>query len=156
MLISEIGGSWIDDISAAGRLRWAVRAPIAYPSDAQMLPNGRILVADYSRPGHVIVMTRRGAVVWRYGPRSGPGMLDHPSLALRLPNGMIAVNDDYRDRVVIIDPATRRIVWQYGHTDRPGRRHGYLSLPDGMDFLPTADAAGRPAAERVVRRSLVP
>jgi len=156
MLISEIGGSWIDDISAAGRLRWAVQAPIAYPSDAQMLPNGRILVADYSRPGHVIVMTRRGTVVWSYGPSSGPGMLDHPSLALRLPNGLIAVNDDYRARVVLIDPRTRRIVWQYGHTDRPGRRHGYLSLPDGMDFLPAAVAASHPAIERVVRRSLLP
>jgi hypothetical protein len=156
MLVSEIGGSWIDDISAAGRLRWAVRAPIAYPSDAQMLPSGRILVADYSRPGHVIVMTRRGTVVWRYGPPSGPGMLDHPSLALRLPGGLIAVNDDYRDRVVIIDPATHRIVWQYGHTDRPGRARGFLSLPDGMDFLPVAVAVSHPAIERVVRRSLRP
>jgi outer membrane protein assembly factor BamB len=156
MLISEIGGSWIDDISAAGRLRWAVQAPIAYPSDAQMLPDGRILAADYSRPGHVIVMTRRGTVVWKYGPPSGPGMLDHPSLALRLPNGLIAVNDDYRNRVVIIDPATHRIVWQYGHTDVAGRRHGYLSIPDGMDFLPVSAALSHPAIERVVRRSLVP
>ncbi|HET6848571.1 MAG TPA: hypothetical protein VFH74_06915 [Gaiellales bacterium] len=155
MLISEIGGSWIDDISATGRLRWAVQAPIAYPSDAQMLPDGRILVADYSRPGHVIVMTRRGTVVWKYGPPSGPGMLDHPSLALRLPNGLIAVNDDYRDRVVIIDPATHRIVWQYGHTDVPGRRHGFLNTPDGMDFLPTSAVLSHPQIERLVRRSLV-
>ena len=156
MLISEIGGSWIDDISASGRLRWAVHAPIAYPSDAQMLPDGRILVADYSRPGHVIVMTRRGTVVWKYGPASGPGMLDHPSLALRLPNGLIAVNDDYRNRVVVIDPATHRIVWQYGHTDVAGRGHGYLNLPDGMDFLPVSVALSHPAIARVVRRSLVP
>ncbi len=156
MLISEIGGSWIDDISHGGRLRWAVRAPIAYPSDAQMLPSGRILVADYSRPGHVVIMTRRGTVVWKYGPPSGPGMLDHPSLALRLPNGLIAVNDDYRDRVVLIDPRRHRIVWQYGHTDRPGTRHGYLSIPDGMDFLPTSVALRRPVIERVVRGSLRP
>ena len=156
MLISEIGGSWIDDISASGRLRWAVQAPIAYPSDAQMLPSGRILVADYSSPGHVIVMTRRGKVVWSYGPPSGPGMLDHPSLALRLPNGLIAVNDDYRDRVIVIDPRTHRIVWQYGHTDHPGTLHGYLNTPDGMDFLPTSVALSHPAMERVVRRSLLP
>jgi hypothetical protein len=156
MLISEIGGSWIDDISHGGRLRWSVQAPVAYPSDAQMLPSGRILVADYSRPGHVIIMTRRGTVVWRYGPPSGPGMLDHPSLALRLPNGLIAVNDDFRDRVVLIDPKRHRIVWQYGHTDRPGTAHGYLSIPDGMDFLPASVAAQRSAVERVVRRSLSP
>ena len=83
-------------------------------------------------------------------------MLDHPSLALRLPNGLIAVNDDYRNRVVIIDPTTHRIVWQYGHTDVAGRRHGYLSLPDGMDFLPLSAVLSHPAIERVVRRSLVP
>jgi hypothetical protein len=156
MLISEIGGSWIDALSRSGRLRWAVHAPVAYPSDAQMLPNGRILLADYSRPGHVLVMTRHGQVTWSYGPPSGPGMLDHPSLALRLPNGLIAVNDDFRDRVVVIDPQRRRIVWQYGHTDRPGRRHGYLDTPDGMDFLPLGAVVQQPAVERLVRRSLAP
>jgi hypothetical protein len=47
-------------------------------------------------------------------------------------------------------------VWQYGHTDVAGRRHGYLSIPDGMDFLPVSAALSHPAIERVVRRSLVP
>ena len=32
-LVSEIGGSWIDDIGPSGRLRWAARAPVSYPSD---------------------------------------------------------------------------------------------------------------------------
>jgi hypothetical protein len=155
MLISEIGGSWIDKISASGRLVWSVRAPVAYPSDAQMLPNGRILVADYSGPGHVLIMSHTGHVFWEYGPSSGPGQLDHPSLALMLPNGLIAVNDDYRDRVVLIDPATSRIVWQYGHTDQPGTAPGYLNTPDGMDFLPLQQALSRPVLKRLVRRSLV-
>ena len=73
MLISEIGGSWIDKISASGRLVWSVRAPVAYPSDAQMLPNGRILVADYSGPGHVLIMSHTGHVFWEYGPAPAPG-----------------------------------------------------------------------------------
>ncbi len=34
---------------------------------------GRILLADYARPGHVIIMTRTGRVLWRYGPPSGRG-----------------------------------------------------------------------------------
>lgn len=155
MLISEIGGSWIDAISASGRLEWSVRAPVAYPSDAQMLHNGRILVADYSNPGHVLIMSHSGHVFWEYGPSSGPGQLDHPSLALMLPNGLIAVNDDYRDRVVLIDPATSRIVWQYGHTDQPGTAPGYLNTPDGMDFLPLAQALSRPTLKRLVKHSLV-
>jgi hypothetical protein len=60
-------------------------------------------------------------VLWRYGPTSGWGELDHPSLAIMLPNGDVAINDDFDDRVVIVDPSRRRIVWQYGHLSRPGR-----------------------------------
>ena len=50
-LVSEITGSWIDDIGPTGRLRWSVQAPVAYPSDPQLLGANRILLADYSKPG---------------------------------------------------------------------------------------------------------
>jgi hypothetical protein len=137
-LVSEIQGSWIDRLTPAGRVLWSFRASVSYPSDPQWLGGGRILLADYTRPGHVVIVSSRGHVLWRYGPSAGPGMLDHPSLALPLGTGLIAVNDDYRDRVVVIDVATRKIVWQYGHTDVKGARRGFLNTPDGMDLLPTA------------------
>lgn len=149
VLISETTGSWIDDVGPRGRLRWSVRAPVSYPSDPQLVGN-RILLADYSRPGQAIVMTKRGRVVWRYGPRSGPGELDHPSLATRIGKRLIAINDDFRDRVVVVDMRTRRIVWQFGHTDYPGRRVGYLNTPDGLDLLPFRDAWRLPALRRLV------
>jgi outer membrane protein assembly factor BamB len=136
VLVSEIQGSWIDDISASGKLRWAVQAPVSYPSDPQPLPGGRILLADYASPGAVLIMNRHGTVLWRYRVASGPGALDHPSLALMLPNGDVAVNDDFRDRVVIIDPKTNRIVWQYGRANMPGTGFDRLKIPDGMDFVP--------------------
>jgi hypothetical protein len=136
VLVSEIPGSWIDELGPDGRLRFAFQAPVGYPSDPQPLPGGRILLADYSNPGHVLITDDRGRVLWSYGPSAGSGRLDHPSLAMALPNGDIAVNDDFRDRVVVIDPRLRRIVWQYGHTDRPGTAPGYLNTPDGMDFVP--------------------
>ncbi|MGI8428063.1 MAG: hypothetical protein ACR2OB_01875 [Solirubrobacteraceae bacterium] len=138
VLISEIPGNWIDEIGPDGRLRFAVRAPVGYPSDPQPLPGGRVLLADYSNPGHVLIIDHRGTVLWRYGPARGYGRMDHPSLALALPNGDIAVNDDYRHRVIVIDPSTRQIVWQYGHADIPGSAAGYLNTPDGMDFVPSA------------------
>src|SRR2546428_3711986 len=144
-MISEIQGSWIDDIGPNGRLRWAVQAPVSYPSDPQLLAPNRILLADYARPGHALLMTRTGRVLWRYGPASGPGKLDHPSLATRIARGLIAVNDDYRHRVVLISMRMKRIVWQYGHTDVAGRRPGYLNTPDGLDLLRTAAAQRRPA-----------
>jgi hypothetical protein len=145
VLITEISGSWVDAVSARGRLLWAVHAPVAYPSDAQPLPGGRILLCDYSAPGKVLIIDRHGHVLWRYGPSSGAGALDHPSLALPLPGGLIAVNDDYRHRVVIISLRARRIVWQYGHTDHAGSARGFLNTPDGMDFLPGQALTGDPA-----------
>jgi outer membrane protein assembly factor BamB len=142
VLVSEIPGHWVDSIAADGSLRWSVQAPVSYPSDPQPLPGDHVLLADYSSPGHIVVMNRHGAVLWRYGPASGQGELDHPSLALELPNGDIAVNDDYRDRVVVIDPRSGRIVWQYGHTDEGGTAPGYLHIPDGMDFIPAGPGGG--------------
>jgi hypothetical protein len=136
VLVSEIQGSWIDDFSATGRLRWEVQAPVAYPSDPQPLPRGRILLADYTSPGAALIMNRHGRVLWRYRPVSGWAALDHPSLAMMLPNGDIAVNDDYKDRVVIIDPRRHRIVWQYGHAFMPGSGPNELNTPDGMDYVP--------------------
>jgi hypothetical protein len=135
-LVTEIDGSWIDAFSRTGKLQWSVQAPVRYPSDAQLLRDGRILVADYSSVGRVIIMTRTGRVVWSYGPASGSGALSFPSLALQLPNGLIAVNDDHRHRVVLISESRHRIVWQYGHTDVAGLEPGFLDTPDGMDFLP--------------------
>jgi outer membrane protein assembly factor BamB len=136
VLVSEINGSWIDNFSKTGKLRWSFQAPVAYPSDPQPLSGGRILLADYSSPGAALILNRHGKVLWRYGPASGWGELDHPSLAFMLPNGNIAINDDYGNRVVIVDPKKHRIVWQYGHRGQAGRGPGYLKTPDGMDYIP--------------------
>jgi hypothetical protein len=139
VLITEILGAWVSEVGWDGTVYWSVRAPaIKYPSDAQMLPDGNILLVDYVRPGQVLIMTQKGQVVWRYAPRSGPGMLDHPSLAIDLGNGLIALNDDFRNRVIVIDPKTDKIVWQYGVDDRRGRTDGLLFIPDGIDLKPTS------------------
>ncbi|MGB7588397.1 MAG: kelch repeat-containing protein [Solirubrobacterales bacterium] len=135
ILISEVNGSYIDEITRSGKVVWSVQLPIAYPSDPQQLGPDRYLVADYTSPGGIYEFNRKGQILWSYHPESGSGMLDHPSLAERLPGGLIAVNDDYRDRVVIIDPHTRKIVWQYGHTEAPGTAPGFLNTPDGFDLL---------------------
>ncbi len=152
-LVSEITGSWIDDISRSGRLRWAVQAPVSYPSDPQLLAPDRILLADYAHPGHALIMSRTGRVLWRYGPSSGAGELDHPSLAMRIAPGLVAINDDYRDRVIIVSIRTHRIVWQYGHTDQAGTGPGYLNTPDGMDLLATADAQRSPVLRHLLGTS---
>ena len=135
VLVTEIGG-WVDWIDGRGHVVETVRTPFSYPSDAQPLPGGRVLVAAFQTPGAVDILSRTGRVLWSYAPTSGPGMLDQPSLAVRWPNGMIAVTDDWHHRVVVIDPRTKRIVWQYGHLGVPGTAPGYLNKPDGLDLLP--------------------
>jgi outer membrane protein assembly factor BamB len=150
ILVSEITGSWVDAFNSRGRLRWSLQAPVSYPSDPQWLGHGKIMLADYARPGHVLILTRSGRVLWRYGPSSGPGMLDHPSLALPLGHGLIAVNDDYRQRVVLLSVRRHKIVWQYGHTDIAGKRAGYLNTPDGLDLLPFHRALAVPAIRRLL------
>jgi len=139
ILVSEIGGSWIDEITRSGGLVHSFQAPVSYPSDPQLTRTGNILVSDYSFPGGVVILQRRtGRVLWRYQPASGPGELDHPSLATMLPNGDVLVGDDYNDRIVIINRASKRIVWQYGRKGVAGTRPGLLNIPDGFDFIPVS------------------
>jgi N-acetylneuraminic acid mutarotase len=150
VLVSEINGSYIDEFTLGGRLVRTYRPPVSYPSDPQLTRNGNIILADYARPGGVVIISRAtGAVLWSYRPASGPGMLDHPSLAAMLPNGDVIVGDDFNDRIVIIDPHTKRIVWQYGHTAVGGTGPGYLHIPDGFDFVPVT-RSGRPNPAAIV------
>jgi len=152
ILVTEIGG-WIDRLGPTGRLQWSIRSPVAYPSDAQLLPDGRVLVAAFTDPGKIVEVTRTGRVTWSFGSLSGPDRLDKPSLAVRLPNGFIAVTDDWNHRVIVVDPRTKTIVWQYGRTGVAGAKRGLLDKPDGLDLLPSAfRPAGQPVDPVAVHR----
>ena len=136
LLITEILGDWVDEMSLDGRVYWSAHPPgVRYPSDANEVSPGRYVVADYSYPGQVVIFSRTGQLVWRFRP-AGAAALNHPSLALPLPDGNILVNDDYNDRVIVISTKTNRIVWQYGHNGVPGSAPGYLDNPDGVDLAP--------------------
>jgi outer membrane protein assembly factor BamB len=152
LLVTEIGG-WIDRLDARGGLLWSIRSPVPYPSDAQLLPSGRVLVSSFTDPGRIVIVDRLGRVDWSFGTTTGPDRLAKPSLAVRWPNGLIAANDDYNERVIVIDPRRKRIVWQYGHTGVAGRAAGYLDKPDGIDLLPAAVSRPRTAAGATRRRS---
>jgi hypothetical protein len=135
ILVTEIPGAWISRITRDGKVLWSVQAPhVRYPSDAYPTRDGQVIVADFSRPGRVVIFdpaTRK--ITWEYFVRDGEKMLNHPSLAIELPTGDVILNDDQRHRVLVIDRKTKEIIWQYGVTDQPGHKPGYLFYPDGLD-----------------------
>ena len=137
ILVTEIQGAWISRITRGGTVVWSVQAPhIRYPSDAFPTADGQVIVADFVKPGRVVVFDpARRRVTWEYEVRAGEKMLDHPSLARELPDtGDIIVVDDLRERVVVIDRKTNDFIWQYGVTDTKGHAPGYLNYPDGFDL----------------------
>ena len=136
ILVTEIPDAWIDRMRQDGTIVWAAKAPhIHYASDAFLTHDGQVIVADYVKPGGVVIFDQKtGKVLWEYRVTSGEGMLDHPSLAKELPTGDIILNDDHRNRVLVIDRQTKQIIWQYGHTDTTGHAPGYLWNPDGLDL----------------------
>jgi outer membrane protein assembly factor BamB len=136
ILITEITGSRVVRLAADGHVVFDIHVPVRYPSDAQLDSKGNVIVADYASPGAVVKVSPTGTLLWRYGPTSGAGRLDHPSLATPLTDGTISINDDFRHRLIIVDPATNAIVWQYGTTDQPGRAANHLDVPDGHEPLP--------------------
>jgi outer membrane protein assembly factor BamB len=137
-LVTEINGDWVDEMTLAGKVLWSTHPPgVAYPSDTNEVSPGVYLTVDYSTPGQIVEFNQQGQLLWRYGPTSGPGMLNQPSLCEPIPtNGDILCNDDANDRVIVVDPRTNRIVWQYGHAGVEGTAPGYLSGPDGVDLAP--------------------
>lgn len=144
MLITQIGANDAMLVNAKGQEQWTVHFPsrFSYPSDANLTPNGNVIVVFYTDPGAIVEMSPSGKLLWQYAVQSGPGMLNHPSLGVKLKNGMVLLNDDSNDRVIVINPKTNQIVWQYGHTGVPGSSPGYLSIPDGLDILPPGVVPG--------------
>jgi outer membrane protein assembly factor BamB len=136
LLITEIRGSRVVRLGPDGKVIFDIHVPVAYPSDAQLDPQGNVVVADYSTRGAVVSVSPAGKLLWRYSPASGPGRLDHPSLAVPRADGTVVLNDDFRHRVLLIDPKTGTILWQYGVTDQHGTGANHLFIPDGLDQLP--------------------
>lgn len=144
MLVTQINGNDAILLNRQGSVVYTVHFPttLYYPSDANFTPHGNIICAFYTNPGAIVKMSPQGKVLWEYFFTSGNAKLNHPSLAVELSNGMVMANDDYNDRVIVINPKTDQIVWQYGHTGVPGTAPGYLSDPDGVDFLPAGAIPG--------------
>lgn len=130
MVITEIWGSRVTWLNPDGSVRWSVRTPAAYPSDALAYPDGSVLLTDYSSPGAVYRISSTGQILWSYRP-VGAARLDHPSIAIPLASNRVAICDDWDNRIQVVDPTTGQVVWTF-----TGQGSSRLSLPDGLDYLP--------------------
>ena len=131
LVVTEISGSWVTWLNPNGSVRWSHHVPAAYPSDAMALPDGSVLLTDYSSFGAVLRIAANGTVLWRYAP-SGTGQLNHPSIAIPLASTRIAICDDFGNRIIIVDPTTSRVVWEWS-----GNAAYHLVRPDGLDYRPS-------------------
>jgi outer membrane protein assembly factor BamB len=82
------------------------------PVFAIQLPNGDYMIVDQGNNRVIEVNPLTKAIVWSYGPNSGPGALNSPNSAELLPNGHILIADESNNRVIEITRAGK-IVWQY-------------------------------------------
>ena len=130
MVVTEIWGSRVTWLNPDGSVRWSVRTPAAYPSDALAYPDGSVLLTDYSNPGAVYRISPTGQVLWAYHPTGAAG-LDHPSIAIPLASNRVAICDDWGSRIEVVDPSTGQVVWTF-----TGQGSSRLSFPDGLDYLP--------------------
>lgn len=137
-LISIIKSKEVAEVRPDGTEVFRTKVPVNYPSDAQLLPNGHILVASYTKKGTIVEVTQTGQIIWQYFfPDDPQRNVDQPSLAIQLPNGNIMANDDFNHRVIVIDYKTKNIIWQYGVTGKPGSGYGQLNIPDGINLRTT-------------------
>jgi hypothetical protein len=131
LVVTEISGRWVTWLNPNGSVRWSRRVPAAYPSDAMALPDGSVLLTDYSPVGSVLRIAANGTVLWRYSPR-GAAQLNHPSIAIPLAVNRVAICDDFGNRIFVVDPTTARIVWEWS-----GNVAYHLVRPDGLDYRPS-------------------
>jgi outer membrane protein assembly factor BamB len=131
LVITEIGGSWVNWLNPDGTVRWSHRVAVAYPSDAMPEPDGSVLLTDYSNPGQVVRIAADGTVLWRYRP-TGKEQLNHTSIAIPVASNRVAICDDLNNRIVVVDPTTSTVVWQWS-----GSGSYHLLHPDGIDYRPS-------------------
>ena len=152
LLVSEINGSWIDELTPAGRRVWAApprdRLPLR-PSTARTrpLPRRRLRASGWNHR-----VERQGRIVYRYQPAGGLGELDHPvarraaplrrvhgQRRLQRPDGRDRPGDP-RDRLAIRRGRTSR--HNAGAAQHPGRLRP--SRPRRKDTNPSDDRITHP------------
>jgi hypothetical protein len=105
-LVCEMHGDRIWEVDRHGKVRWEMKG-LAMPRDAQVLPGGRVLVAEV-RNNMVTERDMTGKVLWQHN-------FGDPSYVRRLPNGNTFLGN--HDHAVEITPKGDK-VFEYAPTPR--------------------------------------
>jgi hypothetical protein len=126
-------GGRVFECGRDGKPRWTIK--VSNPIDAQLLPGGRVLVAD-SNNNRVVEMNREGKVLWSHTIHS-------PLHCQRLPNGNTFIATYHA--VTEVTPDGKVV---YSHTRTHGYhaqklRNGHILCIDSAGVLTEMDSAGK-------------
>jgi hypothetical protein len=144
ILISDTGDNRVIEVNRKSQIVWDTDklgkghgklgqgtlsdgSKLAYPNDAQPLPNGDILISCRLQ-SRVIEITKRGRIV-----RSISGFLHEQHNPTLLSNGDMYIADSNADRVLEVN-SKNKIVWSFG-----GQSHGSDILFWPRDVSPMPD-----------------
>jgi len=108
------------------------------PSMPPVLP-GCSTPATGCPDNRVILVDRKGRIVWQYGQDhgvsgSGPDQLNVPVAATVLPNFHVLITDQSNERVIEVN-LQKQVVWQYGTTGTTGAADNFLNNPNSAELL---------------------
>ncbi len=117
LLIIEMQQGRVLEVSRAGQVRWQIQG-LQWPWDAQVCPNGNVLIVDQSG-NRVTMRDRQGKEVWSRGCNNAFG-------CQRLRNGNIFIMG--RQQILEIDPNGKEV---FSHNHNNDWLIGGRKFPDG-------------------------
>jgi HEAT repeat protein len=125
----------LTEVDARGKVRWVIDG-LRYPMDAQVLPNGRVLVAE-QQANQVTERNLKGQVMWQK-------QVPQPVACQRLPNGNTFIVS--RQQILEVDRQGKEV---YVH-NRPGDiavavklRNGQIGWVSNVGTYTRMDTAGK-------------
>jgi hypothetical protein len=159
ILIADQFNNRVIEVDARGNILWhfglgpsdiSARSIVGV-NDAERVFHGLTLMAGTGAPpgteplcpsgcadNRVILVDRRGHIVWQYGQfgvtGAGPNQLNTPVQATYLPNGDVLITDQVNERIIEVTH-DHDIVFQYGQTGVAGAGPGQLNNPNSAELL---------------------
>jgi hypothetical protein len=159
ILISDQFNNRVIEIDRQGQIVWhfglgpndSSDRSVLGVNDAQRVGTLTLIAGTGAPPGtepafpaglvdnRVILVDRRGRIVWQYGKfgvtGAGPDELDTPVQATFTPNLHVLITDQANERIIDVSVLSHQITWQYGTTGVAGSGPDQLDSPNSAELL---------------------